>query len=230
MSEMARVACGFCGQVAEEMHKDHIIPRSRGGGDDARNCLVSCAACNLSKSDRTPSEWRPSGLPSWIYEVEKELADRYKMKPRDRRRSAASSVRAVPGFALLKARFAVCLEWDRQQCRRPAEWETWDPLSGTWGAKCEWCAEFYRADHRREMDERRSLLHVLLQLRDGTLNADHETVLSLRARAGAVSLKEYLELATQMLLGESSVRADLKSAFPALGLELWAPADPAEAP
>lgn len=84
MQNKRKIPCGFCGAVCETMHKDHIIPHSRGGGDDARNCLVSCPACNLAKHDRTPSEWRPSGLPAWVYEVEETNALRYRMKARKR--------------------------------------------------------------------------------------------------------------------------------------------------
>jgi hypothetical protein len=84
------VPCGFCGQTFDRMHKDHIVPRSRGGGDDARNCIVSCPGCNLEKSNRLPSEWKPTGLPAWIYEIEPELVKRYKMTPRSKRRSAST--------------------------------------------------------------------------------------------------------------------------------------------
>jgi hypothetical protein len=44
-------ACVKCG-VARDLHFDHVIPVSRGGGTDAENIQLLCRACNLSKSDR----------------------------------------------------------------------------------------------------------------------------------------------------------------------------------
>lgn len=76
--------CGYCGKNEGPMHRDHLIPHSRGGGDDVRNCVLACEECNLSKSNMTPSEWKPTGLPAWIYSLEHELSARYKMKPRGR--------------------------------------------------------------------------------------------------------------------------------------------------
>lgn len=50
-------ACTYCGS-AENLHCDHIVPKSRGGADDESNLTTACAHCNLSKGDRTPDEWR----------------------------------------------------------------------------------------------------------------------------------------------------------------------------
>ncbi len=77
--------CVYCGVETDGLHRDHIIPHSRGGGDDAHNCLMACRDCNLSKADRTPSEWRPSGLDQWIYDLEKKLAHKYRMTARGSR-------------------------------------------------------------------------------------------------------------------------------------------------
>lgn len=82
--------CQYCGSTQEPFHRDHIVPRSRGGGDDTRNCVIACAACNLEKGARTPTEWRANGLPPWIYEIERELVQHYRMAPR--RRGGAGSV------------------------------------------------------------------------------------------------------------------------------------------
>ena len=82
-----RKKCVYCGTENGPFHRDHIIPHSRGGGDDARNCLIACAKCNASKSDLTPSEWYPTGLPDWVYAVEDLLATKYRMdKNRKRKR------------------------------------------------------------------------------------------------------------------------------------------------
>ncbi len=43
--------CVKCG-ASKELHFDHIIPLSRGGGDQAENIQLLCRACNLAKSTR----------------------------------------------------------------------------------------------------------------------------------------------------------------------------------
>ena len=89
---MTELKCGYCRMSISfeanddsKAHRDHIIPASRGGGDDARNCLVVCKPCNLAKSDRTPSEWKPKGLPELVYELEAKLLRLYAMKDRSKR-------------------------------------------------------------------------------------------------------------------------------------------------
>ena len=44
-------ACVKCGATTD-LHFDHVIPLSRGGGDHAENIQLLCRTCNLSKSDR----------------------------------------------------------------------------------------------------------------------------------------------------------------------------------
>jgi 5-methylcytosine-specific restriction endonuclease McrA len=39
--------CAYCGEVADTA--DHVIPRSRGGGDGLDNLVAACRACNASK-------------------------------------------------------------------------------------------------------------------------------------------------------------------------------------
>jgi HNH endonuclease len=53
-----QILCAYCEKPAEPPHKDHVVPRSRGGRDEPYNIVIACAACNLSKGDRLPSEWR----------------------------------------------------------------------------------------------------------------------------------------------------------------------------
>lgn len=36
---------------------DHVVPRSKGGADDASNLAAACLKCNGLKRDRTPEEW-----------------------------------------------------------------------------------------------------------------------------------------------------------------------------
>lgn len=77
--------CVYCGSESDEMHKDHLIPQSRGGSDEIENCISACAECNMNKSDKTPSEWRSTGLPDWVYEKERTLSQKYKMTSRKSR-------------------------------------------------------------------------------------------------------------------------------------------------
>jgi 5-methylcytosine-specific restriction endonuclease McrA len=50
--------CWHCGlPINGTFHVDHLIPVSRGGSNDARNIVISCPSCNLSKSDKLPHEW-----------------------------------------------------------------------------------------------------------------------------------------------------------------------------
>lgn len=46
--------CGYCGRAASTV--DHVVPRSRGGGDSWENLVACCLRCNNSKGDRTPAE------------------------------------------------------------------------------------------------------------------------------------------------------------------------------
>ncbi|GIJ45943.1 HNH endonuclease [Virgisporangium aliadipatigenens] len=48
--------CAYCGREADTI--DHVLPRSRGGGNTWLNTVAACYACNQRKGDRTPSEAR----------------------------------------------------------------------------------------------------------------------------------------------------------------------------
>ena len=50
--------CQYCNKKlsASQITIDHVIPKSRGGGNTFTNCVVSCNPCNNKKSDRTPEE------------------------------------------------------------------------------------------------------------------------------------------------------------------------------
>lgn len=56
--EAENLACFYCGAKKGHYHRDHVIPRSRGGSSDPSNLVIACAPCNLSKGARTPEEWR----------------------------------------------------------------------------------------------------------------------------------------------------------------------------
>lgn len=50
--------CQYCGKSAPEvtLHVDHIVPVSKGGGNEILNLVSACADCNLGKSDRRLSD------------------------------------------------------------------------------------------------------------------------------------------------------------------------------
>lgn len=43
--------CMYCGST-KHLTIDHIIPRSKGGGDNYFNLVVACSKCNTKKGDR----------------------------------------------------------------------------------------------------------------------------------------------------------------------------------
>ena len=51
--------CFYCGQKIqiENMHIDHMIPKSK-GGSNGDNLVASCAECNLVKGDLDVEEFR----------------------------------------------------------------------------------------------------------------------------------------------------------------------------
>jgi len=57
-----RHTCQYCHVVfpRKALTLDHVIPRSRGGGNTWENLVACCYPCNNRKADRTPSE---AGMP-----------------------------------------------------------------------------------------------------------------------------------------------------------------------
>lgn len=69
--------CAYCGGHANTV--DHVLPRSRGGGNTWQNLVACCRACNNKKGDRTPEEmgWTLSFTPGpprtgrfWLRELD----------------------------------------------------------------------------------------------------------------------------------------------------------------
>ncbi|GCL36887.1 HNH endonuclease [Sphaerospermopsis reniformis] len=50
--------CQYCGYTGDELTLDHVMPRSRGGGDTWENIVTACVRCNVKKGCRTPQEAR----------------------------------------------------------------------------------------------------------------------------------------------------------------------------
>lgn len=54
--ERDRNTCQYCSLKREQLTLDHVIPRSRGGGDSWENLVAACVRCNVKKGNRTPKE------------------------------------------------------------------------------------------------------------------------------------------------------------------------------
>lgn len=66
----AKNRCCYCEkQLNDGVHMEHVIPLSRGGWHDVINVVPACPNCNLSKSTRTPTEWKPDWTPPWWIEL-----------------------------------------------------------------------------------------------------------------------------------------------------------------
>ncbi|MBJ2122248.1 HNH endonuclease [Arthrobacter sp. MSA 4-2] len=55
--------CAYCGKTATTI--DHVVPRSRGGGDTWENMVACCLRCNNTKGDKTLASlgWRLRFVP-----------------------------------------------------------------------------------------------------------------------------------------------------------------------
>jgi 5-methylcytosine-specific restriction endonuclease McrA len=56
--------CGYCKTVVGRLfHVDHIVPMSKGGGNDRRNIQILCGTCNMRKNAKDPLDFaREIGL------------------------------------------------------------------------------------------------------------------------------------------------------------------------
>jgi 5-methylcytosine-specific restriction endonuclease McrA len=50
--------CAYCNKRSEDLHREHVIPLSRGGRHSVGNILPACPDCNFSKKTKLLSEWR----------------------------------------------------------------------------------------------------------------------------------------------------------------------------
>jgi 5-methylcytosine-specific restriction endonuclease McrA len=65
--------CQYCGRKSrrEKLTIDHVIPRSRGGGDTWDNLVLACLECNARKRNKGPEEvgmklQRRPAKPRWL--------------------------------------------------------------------------------------------------------------------------------------------------------------------
>lgn len=45
--------CAYCGESGHQLAVEHVIPRSKGGGNHIGNLLPSCTSCNSTKGVRS---------------------------------------------------------------------------------------------------------------------------------------------------------------------------------
>ncbi|MBS1914278.1 MAG: HNH endonuclease [Bacteroidetes bacterium] len=48
--------CMYCGKTTPPLTVDHVMPKSRSGGDTWENLVCACVRCNNRKGNRTPEE------------------------------------------------------------------------------------------------------------------------------------------------------------------------------
>ena len=48
--------CVYCGRTTPPLTVDHVIPKSRSGGESWENLVCACVRCNNRKGSRTPEE------------------------------------------------------------------------------------------------------------------------------------------------------------------------------
>ncbi|NJL42336.1 MAG: HNH endonuclease [Pseudanabaena sp. SU_2_4] len=49
-------SCQYCAYTGDDLTLDHVIPKSRRGGDSWENIVTACVRCNVKKGNRTPKE------------------------------------------------------------------------------------------------------------------------------------------------------------------------------
>lgn len=64
--------CAYCGKFGDTI--DHIVPKSRKGGNTWGNLCVACHSCNEAKADFTPEEigWKTPVIPKTLVSRRKE--------------------------------------------------------------------------------------------------------------------------------------------------------------
>lgn len=61
--------CFYCGDKfdIDELHLDHIFPKSRGGKDKKDNLITACEQCNLIKGNLTVEEFHTKVIEKFLF-------------------------------------------------------------------------------------------------------------------------------------------------------------------
>lgn len=78
--------CALC-SATESLEIDHITPRHKGGGDDAANLRVLCAACHRAKTQREANAARSGHGGAVVYARGRRKPERKAERKRRRRRA-----------------------------------------------------------------------------------------------------------------------------------------------
>ena len=57
-----RYRCAYCDKKMKNLHAEHVIPISKGGGTTPDNIVPACISCNSRKRDREPDNLPPIRL------------------------------------------------------------------------------------------------------------------------------------------------------------------------
>lgn len=49
--------CSYCGRLTDDIQRDHVVAKSRGGSDGDHNRVPACRSCNSKKSDKPFLLW-----------------------------------------------------------------------------------------------------------------------------------------------------------------------------
>lgn len=49
--------CQYCGERGKKLECDHVVPVSKGGGNELENLKTACRRCNRNKRDKDLDKW-----------------------------------------------------------------------------------------------------------------------------------------------------------------------------
>ena len=76
--------CVYCGrdmlvdfETLMMIQEDHLVPRSKGGLDEANNIVTACSVCNMLKGNYTPPhDYKPENRGAYIACIRKHIMSR----------------------------------------------------------------------------------------------------------------------------------------------------------
>ena len=82
--ERDKYRCMYCGrdmltdfETFMMVQEDHLVPKGKGGLDEASNIVTACSVCNLLKSDYIPPyDYKPEECGKYISDIRKHVMSR----------------------------------------------------------------------------------------------------------------------------------------------------------